>query len=94
MSRKGRVLYHPEAVRRLVDSMRADLHAQHFAHLCELADLKREVDAMRAELAQLRELRATVRARHQVEAELADLHRQRSLAQAWTAPRDPTAPLQ
>jgi len=95
MSRNGRRLLYTEArVRALFARMRADMHAQHFRHLCELSDLRRELDAMRAELEQLRELRTVVRARQRAEAELADLHRQRSLAQAWTAARDPTAALQ
>src|SRR5262249_2794967 len=92
MARK--VLYSADRVRAMFAKMRGDLHTQHFAHLCEMSDLRKELDAMRAELEQLREFRATVCARQQAEAELAELHRQRSLTQAWTAPRDPATPLQ
>jgi hypothetical protein len=94
MSRNGRVLSHPDAVRRFMAQARADLHTQHFAHLCELADLRREVDAMRAELATLRELRATVLARQKAEAELAALYRERAIARARAAERDFSMPLQ
>jgi len=55
-SARRRPLYTEERVRALFNRMRSDLAAQHFAHLCELADLRKEVDAMRAELATLREL--------------------------------------
>jgi hypothetical protein len=89
-----RVLYHPDRVRAMFAQMRGDLHAMHFKHLCELSDLRRELDAMRTELEQLRELRATVRARHRAEAELAELHRRRSLMQASMAARDPGQLLQ
>ena len=90
MSRNGRRLLYTEArVRALFARMRADMHAQHCRHLCELADLKREVDAMRAELAALRELRAAVLARQQAEAELVSLYRERSIQRARATERDP-----
>ena len=93
-SARRRPLYTEERVRAFVNRMRSDLAAQHFAHLCELADLRKEVDAMRAELATLRELRAAVLARQQAEAELRELYRERSIQRARAAERDFSMPLQ
>jgi hypothetical protein len=87
-----KVLYTEDRVRALFARMRSDLHSLQFKHLCAIADLKREVDAMRAELAQLRELRAAVLARRQ--AELASLYREREIALARATERDPSYPLQ
>jgi len=95
MSRSGRkVVYTEERVRALFSRMRSDLAAQHFAHLCELADVRKEVDAMRAELATLRELRATVLARQKAQDELTGLYRERSIQRARAAERDFSMPLQ
>jgi hypothetical protein len=69
-----RPVYHPAAVRRLVDSMRADLHAQHLKHLCELADLRAELDAVRG---QFEALRNAVLERTKAEAEVELLKRDR-----------------
>jgi hypothetical protein len=90
------VLYHPkyvEGFRSALREARADLHDMHFRHLCELADLRREIDTLRAELAHLRELRAAVLARQKAEAELAELYRERAIARARAAERDPNIPL-
>jgi hypothetical protein len=55
-----------------------------------LADLRRELEQVRAAF---NELPATVLARHNAEAELVALHRERAIAQAWAAERDPHAML-
>jgi hypothetical protein len=91
------VLYTPQFVAGFAHALRearADLHDQHFKHLCELADLQRELEALRAEVAQLRELRAAVLARQHADAELAGLYRERSIQQALAATRDESKPLQ
>jgi len=82
-----------DRVRAAINNIRAEAHAAHFATLCELADLKREVDAMRAELEQLRQLRCAVLARQKAGAELAGLYRERAIARARAAERDPALPL-
>ena len=56
-----------------------------------IAVLNRAVEA-RASTA-LRELQATVRARQHAEAELAALYRERAIARARAAERDPALPL-
>jgi len=71
--------------------MREDLDDLRSRHLRELSDLRRELDQVRANYA---DLRAVVLARHRTEAELADLRRQRALVEAWAGARDPAAPLQ
>ena len=88
MSRK--VLYHPDQVRALFNRMRGDLHDLHFKHMCQMADLRRQFDACRAELD---ELKSAVRARVRAEAELHALHRERDIRNAMRAERDPAAPL-
>jgi hypothetical protein len=91
MSRNGRkLLYSANRVHALFARMRADLHDMHFEHLCELADLRRELDATRAALD---DLRAAVLARQRAEAELACLYRERAIARARAAERAPTMPL-
>ena len=85
-----RLLYHPDAVRSLVAGMRADMHASHFETLTELNVLRRELAECRAALD---ELRAATLARQRAEAELAGLYRERELARARAAERDPAAPL-
>jgi hypothetical protein len=88
-----KLLYTAEHVRAAFNKMRAEAHAAHFATLCELADLRREVDAMRTELERLRELRDVVAARHRAENELASLYRERAIARARAAERDLNAAL-
>ena len=91
MSRNGRkLLYSADRVHALFARMRADLHDMHFKHLCELADLRRELNATRAALD---ELRAATLARQQAEAALAELYRERAIARARAAERDPALPL-
>jgi len=68
-----------------------ELHDMHFKHLCELADLRRELEETRAALA---ELRAAVRARAAADQELAELHREREIQRAQKVERDPALPLQ
>jgi len=92
-----RVLYRPEFVAGYVRAYRqaqADLHDLHFKHMCQMADLRRELDVLRAELAQLRELDTVVRARQNAEIEVAELRRRREIVKAFGAERDPAAPLQ
>jgi hypothetical protein len=58
MIRNGRrVVYSRQFVagyRRALQQAREDLHAQHFQHLCELADLRHELNATRAAFEELR----------------------------------------
>ena len=60
--------------------------------------LKRELEWTRQSLDELRtalaELRAAVLARQKADAELASLYRERAIARAQAAERDPAAPLQ
>src|SRR5262245_63341621 len=96
MDNGRRVLLHPSYIRGFANALREarnDLHDMFFKHACEVADLRRELDALRAELATLRELRAAVLARQHAEAELASLYRDRAIARARTAERDPALPL-
>jgi len=86
----NRLLYHPDAVRRLFNRMRADLHEQHLRHLCEMSDLRRELDQVRAAFD---ELRAASLARAQAHAELASLYRERAIHRAQVVERDPATPL-
>ena len=73
-----------------VSHLNADLHDMHFRHLCEMADLRRELEETRAAF---RELRATSLARQCAEAELRELYRERSIAQAKAVERNPAWPL-
>ena len=85
-----KVLYSPQFVlgfARALREARADLRSLHSAHLSQLADLKREIDGMRAELDQLRELRAVTRARIKAESDLRALYREREIARAKAAER-------
>jgi len=86
-----RVLYTPERVHTLFAKMKSDLAAMHFKHLCELSDLRRELDTVRAEFEELKDV---VRRRVAAEAELASLRRERQLMLALSAERDPAMPLQ
>jgi hypothetical protein len=93
MSNGRRVLYSPSYIqgfRNALCQARADLHAMSFRHACELADLRKEFDQVRADYA---ELRSTVLARQDAEAELAALYRERAIARARAAERDPALPL-
>jgi chromosome segregation ATPase len=69
----------------------AALVAEHDALKRELAETKRERDEFRAAM---RELQAAILARQQAEAELAGLYRERAIARARAAERDPAQPLQ
>ena len=69
-----RLLYHPryvEGYRVALMKARDDLHDLHRKHVCEMSDLRRQLDETRAVLS---ELRAAVRARQRAENALADLH--------------------
>jgi hypothetical protein len=99
MSGDRRVVVHPnhaafvEGYKRAVRDLRAEMGAAHYRTLTELKRLQIEITQMHAELTTLRQLRAVV-ARQHAERELAELHRQRSLTEAWKTERDPAAPLQ
>ena len=69
--------------------MSSDLHEMHFRHLCEIADLRRELDEVRAAYADLRAATLTRR-----RAELACLTANARIARARAAERDPAIPLQ
>ena len=56
-------------------------------------DLARVRDQRDEALSLLDELRAAIRARHSAEAELAGLYRERDIARARSAQRDPERPL-
>jgi hypothetical protein len=66
------------------------VHAHHFEQLTELNALRRELTECRAALD---ELRAATLARQKAEAELASLYRERAIAGARAAERDPAAAL-
>jgi hypothetical protein len=68
------VLYHPKyvaALRNVLAGAKADLHEMHFRHLCELADLRREVAELRSILQDV--IRAS---REKGEADVASLRRE------------------
>jgi uncharacterized protein involved in exopolysaccharide biosynthesis len=78
---------------------------EHAAVAAERDELKAENDALKRQLAwtlhelndvtdALRELRMAVAARQKAEHALTDLHRERAIARAKAAERDPTLPLQ
>jgi hypothetical protein len=93
MLRNNRLVYHPryiEACRATLDVARADLAALARQHQCEIADLRRELNEVRA---LYDELCAAVRARQLAESELARLYREREIARAERTTRDPAAPL-
>jgi len=95
MSHNGRrLLLSPQYVqgfRVALREARNELHEMFFRHACEVNDLRREVDALRAELDHLRELRAAVLARQKAEHALAALHRERAIARARAVERDPVS---
>jgi hypothetical protein len=64
-----------------------------FRHQCELAYVRREVDVLRAELDELRELRASRLAVENAEQEVAELRRRRDILNAFAAERDPNTAL-
>jgi|SRR5262249_20312681 len=78
------------AYKALYDECRADLSAMHFRYECRMADLHRELEQTRAAF---EELKSIVRARQHAEQELAALHRERDIARAEAAERDPNAAL-
>jgi hypothetical protein len=71
---RNRVLYTEDRVRALFARMRGALHQQHFEHLCEMADLRKELDQVRAEYEALRN---AVFAREKAEGDLELLRRDR-----------------
>ena len=87
----NRVLVHPDKVRALFAKMRDDLHEMAARHASEVATLRAELDEVRA---QFEELRSLSLARQNAEAELRELYREREIARARAAERDPALPLQ
>jgi hypothetical protein len=72
-----RVLYHPAYIRgfaRALAEAKADLREMHLKHLGEMADLRRELDAARANFT---ELRNAALAREKAEADLELMKRDR-----------------
>ena len=91
---RRRVLYsqqYIEGYRNALQQAREELRELHFKHVCEMVDLRRKLDAAREEF---HELKAVVLAREYAESELATLYRERELARAQAAVRDPMLPLQ
>jgi len=88
----GRRLLRPhiDAYRAALAEAKADLSVMNFRHECRIADLLRQLDEVRAAF---EELRAAVLARQNAEHELAALHREREIARAQAAERDPCQPL-
>jgi len=99
MAHNGRRLLRPhiDAYRAALAECRADLAQMNFRHQCALADLHRELDALRAELEQARaafdELRSVSLARQRAETEVAELRRMQAIGRARAAERDPATPL-
>ena len=95
MWRNGRrVLYTADYIqgyRNALRQAREDLQDMHFKHLCDMANLHRELDKARAEF---NELRAVVLARQRADSELATLYREAAIVRARAAERDPSVPLQ
>jgi len=85
-----RVLYDEARVRQMFGRMREELHEMAARHVSEVAALRQELDQVRA---QFDELRSISLARQRAEAKLAALYRERSIARARAAQRDPGQPL-
>jgi len=86
-----RLLYSPQYVqgfRVALREARTDLHDIHFKHLCELADLRREI----AELRDVLHLLVTT-LRRQADQDVAQLRRQLETATLARLERDPAKPL-
>jgi uncharacterized protein Yka (UPF0111/DUF47 family) len=85
------VLYHPryvEGFRAALREARADLAALHFRHLCELQDLRREVDELRSIFEDV-----VHTLRQQAESDVDQLRRQLMAALVRLQRRDPNTPL-
>jgi hypothetical protein len=86
MPRSGRkLLYSAERVHAMFARMRSELAEQHFRHLCAQADLRRELDAARADLDALRD---AILRRQAAEQEVATLRRAREIARCTAIERD------
>jgi CHASE1-domain containing sensor protein len=91
MHNSRRVVLHPryvEALRNTLREARADLHAQQFQFLCEVADLRRELDELREILALIVSI-----TRQQAQADVATMRRQLETALVRLERRDPAQPL-
>ena len=85
-----RLLVSPERVQLFCDALRearADLHEMHIKHLCELAELRHEIDELRSVV----QLVVSI-LRREAETSVADLRRQLEVALARIE-RDPAKPL-
>jgi len=86
-----KLLYTEDRVRKVFAKMRGDLHELAARHAAEVESLRRELDEVRALYAKLRSVSL---ARQNAEAELRELYREREIARARAAERDPALPLQ
>jgi hypothetical protein len=75
---RRRLLFTEERVRAIFARLRDEMHEQHFRHLCEMADLRKELDQARDEFEQLRD---AVLKRQAAEAEVAMLKRTRAIVE-------------
>jgi len=94
MSRNRKLLYTPgyvEGFRNALRQARAELAQQHFHHLCELADVRKELDELRAQFDTLRSISL---ARSKAETKIEELRRLQAIGRARAAERDPASPLQ
>jgi hypothetical protein len=87
---RNRLLYRPDAVRAMFARLRAELEQMHERHLGEMAELRRELDAVRDQFDQLRSVSL---ARSRAEFEVAELRRLQAIGRAQAAERDPALPL-
>ena len=88
MQRK--LVYTPERVHAMFARMRSELREIADRHAAEVESLRCELDEVRA---QFDELRSVSLARQRAEAELRELYRDRAIARARAAERDPALPL-
>jgi len=93
-----RIVYLPEHFQALCATLaraKADLSEQHFRHLCAIADQNVEIEALRSEVRELREVVALLTAIRREEAEhtVASLRRQLEAVLARLERRDPNQPL-
>ena len=87
---RRKLLYSEDVVRRIFAEMRQQLHDMADRHDAEVAALRREVDQVRADYIELRD---AVLMRQHAEAEISELYRERDIARARAAERDPNAAL-
>jgi len=89
--RNGRkLLYTEHRVRALFAKLRGELATLSFKHACEVADLRKELNQVRA---QFDALRSVSLARSKAELEVAELRRLQAIGRARLAQRNPFQPL-